>query len=482
MAAGDKGNMNRTEVITLLPRSWKMQLALRLTSASVFPGMAVEENENERVEVLTLAAETMEGAAAPRSLKWLYRVWSSTCPFTSRCTMMTIVGAFVLSLFLPNLTMALNSSLFFTIGKLEVYRVATTVFCSGSVLTVIFGLMSFNSLGPKLERSYGSTGLLALMGTLTVLTNVLFLVVCFVLFVLGEEMAYFVSSGGIWNLIISLTAIECMATPHTPRRFFILPFDIPGKYYPLFLALLFGLMRGIWRDLFCAVSVGYAYANGRLDRLKPSRSRVADWESGCLSNFIQRPGYIVNGASLGDEALIAPLNNPADHPSNQGNNGGGGGGGGFSSFFGGGGGEEGGAGGGAGGGGNGGESGFGSNNVIKKGGVGKGGKGGNFAGSGQTLGGGGGGGRQSGRSRTQQHDPETARMARLAALESRGAGGGVGGGANGRREGGAAVPLLAANDPGVLALQDMGFTEAEANEALQYTDGDVEAAATYLAT
>ena len=56
-------------------------------------------------------------------------------------------------------------------------------------------------------------------------------------------------------------------------------------------------------------------------------------------------------------------------------------------------------------------------------------------------------------SRTQQHDPETARMARLAALESRGAGGGVGGGANGRREGGAAVPLLAANDPGVLALQ-----------------------------
>ena len=38
------------------------------------------------------------------------------------------------------------------------------------------------------------------------------------LLLIGQEMAYFVSSGGIWNLIISLTAIECMATPHTPRR------------------------------------------------------------------------------------------------------------------------------------------------------------------------------------------------------------------------------------------------------------------------
>lgn len=43
-------------------------------------------------------------------------------------------------------------------------------------------------------------------------------------------------------------------------RFFILPMDIPGKYYPLFLTVLFSLMRGRWFDLWCAVGVGYAYA------------------------------------------------------------------------------------------------------------------------------------------------------------------------------------------------------------------------------
>lgn len=59
-------------------------------------------------------------------------------------------------------------------------------------------------------------------------------------------------------------------------RFFILPFDIPGKYYPLFLACLFGFLRGSFLDLWCAVGVGYAYADVSL-------------ASGCLDDrFVAR--------------------------------------------------------------------------------------------------------------------------------------------------------------------------------------------------
>lgn len=46
-------------------------------------------------------------------------------------------------------------------------------------------------------------------------------------------------------------------------RFFILPWDIPGRYYPLFLACVFSFMRGSTLDLFCAVGIGYAYADVR---------------------------------------------------------------------------------------------------------------------------------------------------------------------------------------------------------------------------
>ncbi|CAN0231645.1 unnamed protein product, partial [Scytosiphon promiscuus] len=172
------------------------------------------------------------------------------------------------------------------------------------------------------------------MGTLTVVTNVAFIAMCYILVILGEVTLHSRIVGvpvGVWNLLIALIAVECMATPDVPRRFFIFPWDIPGKYYPLFLATIFSFMRGSWMDLFCAVGVGYAYASGRLDRLKPSRSRLANWESGCLANFVNRSGYILSGAAMGAEAFATPINNPADHPSNQRSEGSGGGG--FSSMF-----------------------------------------------------------------------------------------------------------------------------------------------------
>eukprot|EP00903_Cladosiphon_okamuranus_P021424 g19693.t1 len=405
-----------------------------------------------------------------------YRVWSSTCPFVARSTMLLIVGIWFLSFIMPELQYALRSGIEFTIMHFEVYRLITTVFCSGGVMTVIFGIMSFNRIGPNLERSLGSTGLLALMTSLTVATNVAFMLLSGLLVMLGNKGAVLMSSGGIWNLIIALTAVECMATPNVPRKFFILPYDIPGKYYPVFLAFVYSIMGRSGPDLFVAMGVGYAYATGRLDRLKPSRSRLSNWESGCLANFVQRPGYILSGAAMGAAAFGIPLNNPADHPSNQRSDVGGGGGG-LSSMFGGG-------GGGGGDNGDGGEGGFGSNNVIKRGGGGT-TSGSSFAGSGQTLGSGGGSSRSSSRSQTQ-HDAETARRARLAALEGR-SGGGEGSGAQGGRsregrgeEEEAAAPLLSASDHDVLTLQDMGFTAAEAREALRFTNGDVDAAASYL--
>ncbi|CAM9946854.1 unnamed protein product, partial [Hapterophycus canaliculatus] len=80
-----------------------------------------------------------------------------------------------------------------------------------------------------------------------------------------------------------------------------------------------------------------------------------------------------------------------------------------------------------------------------------------------------------------RHDPETARLARLAALEGRAATGREEGQGGAERARGETAPLLAASDHDIMTLQDMGFTSTEAREALQFTNGDVEAAASYLA-
>lgn len=76
-----------------------------------------------------------------------------------------------------------------------------------------------------------------------------------------------------------------------------------------------------------------------------------------------------------------------------------------------------------------------------------------------------------------QHDPSVARAARLAALEARGAGGGGGRGV-GQLE--STASLLGSTDHSVLTLQDMGFSAEESREALRHTNGDVDAAISYL--
>ncbi|CAM9882887.1 unnamed protein product [Discosporangium mesarthrocarpum] len=355
------------------------------------------------------------GAPQENPVRKAYDSWAAVTPFTSRMSMSLIVVSYLLSFFI-NFTPALSNQLYFTIENLEVYRIVTSALCSSGFLSIIFALMSFNQIGPRLEGSIGSTGMMVLIFTLDVLSNVVFLLVCGFLVMFGQRTARFNTASGFWNVLLPLIAIEAMAMPEAPRRILFFPCAIPSKYYPLVLLLLFSFMSGGLRlDLACSTLVGYAYATGKLDRFKASRTRLDGWETGCLSNFTRRPGFIVGGSALGAEAWL-PLNNPVDHPSNQQGSGGGS----FGGMFGGGGGRGGGMGMDEG---AGGESSFGNNNVIKRpssnpnagGGVEA------FAGSGQTLGGGGRsliqGLRGGGRCDTSTVDQQTARAARLAALE-----------------------------------------------------------------
>lgn len=56
--------------------------------------------------------------------------------------------------------------------------------------------------------------------------------------------------------------------------------------------------ENFWSAVMClfvcfAVIVVLWCQKGRLDRIKPSRSKLASWESGCLANFVQRPASVL---------------------------------------------------------------------------------------------------------------------------------------------------------------------------------------------
>ena len=135
--------------------------------------------------------------------------------------------------------------------------------------------MGFMNHGIKLEQSVGSCMFGVLFFTLTVASNVLFLLVSVLLWGLTNSESYLVgASMGIWSVLLAIIAVECSQAPQdTKRKLFFL--TVPTLYYPLVLLALFSMFAGVKLAYCLGVAVGYAYGYGKLDRLKVKVERVS---------------------------------------------------------------------------------------------------------------------------------------------------------------------------------------------------------------
>jgi len=149
---------------------------------------------------------------------------------------------------------------------------------------------------------------------------------------MGVSSAIGMSCAGFWTIIFSLITIECMAQPELPRRMLFIPVDIPSKYFPLVLYAFFALFSGIELGFLIAIGVGYMYSKGFLDKLKPSSNYVDQLEipGGMLHSISRQRGWVLTGLAQGPEAWIpANPNVQRDDNDNDSNNSG------VSGFFGG---------------------------------------------------------------------------------------------------------------------------------------------------
>eukprot|EP00640_Fibrocapsa_japonica_P002309 CAMPEP_0113936424 /NCGR_PEP_ID=MMETSP1339-20121228/3338_1 /TAXON_ID=94617 /ORGANISM="Fibrocapsa japonica" /LENGTH=289 /DNA_ID=CAMNT_0000938895 /DNA_START=54 /DNA_END=920 /DNA_ORIENTATION=+ /assembly_acc=CAM_ASM_000762 len=262
-------------------------------------------------------------------LKW-YQNWAASTPLVTRYTTTGIVSLYLIS-WVVDLSMPLANIPYYSVMKLEVYRLLLSPLFTGSLFGVLFVVMSFSGMGSRMEQSLGSTGFLMLMLTLSLATNVSFVVVTFILAFVGSPEAMFYSATGFWLILMGLVVIESMNSGQESRRLLFLPINIPIKWYPVALYAFFSLFTGPRLDMAVALGVGYAYTKGYLKRFEPGPGRLSGWEQGCLANLTTKPGYISSGGAMGSGAWL-PLNAPAP----QGAGGGGGGGGaGFGGMFGG---------------------------------------------------------------------------------------------------------------------------------------------------
>ncbi|KAK1288933.1 Uncharacterized protein QJS10_CPB19g01227 [Acorus calamus] len=172
------------------------------------------------------------------------------------------------------------------------------------MLHVLFNMMALVPLGSELERIMGSIRLLYLMFLLA-LSNAIFHLTIALLAAYNplRHFPYFMEECaiGFSGIIFSMIVIETSLSGAQSRSVFGL-FNIPSKWYPWILLLLFQLLATNVSLLghLCGILSGFAYTHGFFNYLLPGPMFYSAIEnSSMLASCVRRPKFILcsGGAS-----------------------------------------------------------------------------------------------------------------------------------------------------------------------------------------
>lgn len=212
-------------------------------------------------------ATNNNGPPQPNPVLTAYESYLRDTPLITRYVLNATVISFITGFFFNPAYLLANIPIF-TIFKFQLYRIFTSPLICTDILSLFFTFMGFMNHGVRLEQSMGSTLFAVLFFTLTIVTNILFLIISILLWGLTNSDSYLsMASLGIWTVLLGIIAVECSeAPPDTKRKLFFL--EVPAVYYPLVLLALFSMFAGVKLAYCLGVAVGYAYGYGKMDRWK----------------------------------------------------------------------------------------------------------------------------------------------------------------------------------------------------------------------
>ena len=132
-----------------------------------------------------------DGTQRPQSnpiIEW-WDTWTNTTPAVTRISLIVLVICYIFSWFI-DLDGTLSNIPSFSIENFEFpYRFVLSPFVGNSLLDVIFLLFFYPMMASMQERRQGSSAFMFFLIILTVATNILFTIICFILWAAGDDQA-----------------------------------------------------------------------------------------------------------------------------------------------------------------------------------------------------------------------------------------------------------------------------------------------------
>jgi membrane associated rhomboid family serine protease len=138
-----------------------------------------------------------------------YEEFSNKTPYVTKVTMIWLLVAYLISWFIASDKVLANTP-YFTVYNFEIYRLIFSPLVSNSIFNIVLAAMSFPALGAKMETSLGSGAFLVLLLTLSLITNIVFAVVCVVMYLFGSAEAIFYECSGFWLILFGLITMDCI--------------------------------------------------------------------------------------------------------------------------------------------------------------------------------------------------------------------------------------------------------------------------------
>ena len=228
-----------------------------------------------------------------------YERFVAETPWVTRTILHLLMVSYLLS-FLVDLHFSMACIPQFLLNYYEIYRLVTSILVNQSLFSVLLAALSFVPVGTRLEQSFGSTAVLWLCGMVFTLgTNLLFVTVqCVSAYLMGEPSLLLSSSEGLWVVLMGCLAMECChAAPYQSTRRLIW-WDIPTRFYPIVLLVLFSLLSGRLQVSYAiSLALGYGLGQGKLEFLKLPSRHVKSFEessAGLVNSRLlrQQPGWV----------------------------------------------------------------------------------------------------------------------------------------------------------------------------------------------
>ena len=224
-------------------------------------------------------------------------------PFFIRIIVFSTLIFFIINLYTPIIAFYFVDVPYYTILRLQLWRLFTTPFITTSLISIFFSLLFWFRHAIKLEQEKGTVKymLTFFMNSFCIQTMYCILILIISLIIQNPIMLRMkitirgVRNKGLWPILMCDLTLICLRNPESNMRFFFFPCNIKAKYYPFFLFGFFTLLSNFNIDfeILCGIVFGFLNHYYLKDKIEINNVFALKVENSFLCHWmINKKGFI----------------------------------------------------------------------------------------------------------------------------------------------------------------------------------------------